>query len=166
MDEKKIMQTHIVNPKYMCEAIVEARKARGNGDYAIGAVIVYDGNIIGRGQNNIINSDDPTGHAEIRAIRMACNSVMSRHIEGAVLYTTHKPCPMCIGAAIMAKLTGIVYGARRETMEKYGRDLADSDRSWRVNRVTCHEIARGGMPPVFVFLGLLEKECNELFHSD
>lgn len=160
------MNTHFINPKYMCEAIVEAKKARDNGDYAIGAVIVYGGDIVGRGANNIIKSNDPTEHAEMRAIRMACHCMMSRHIEGAVLYTTHEPCPMCIGAAIMAKLTGIVYGARRETMEKYGRDLFDSDRSWRTNRVTCKQIAQGGVPPVFVFGGLLEKECNELFHAD
>ncbi len=157
---------HLVNERYMHEAIKEAKKAKDLGDYAIGAVIVRDEEIIGRGANNIIESCDPTGHAEIVAIRDACEKEGSRHLEGAVLYSTAEPCPMCAGAAVMAKLDGIVYGSTREDMDSYGLNSNSSIRSWRINGLSCYDVAKNGRPPIFIFGTLLKEECLKLFHDD
>jgi tRNA(adenine34) deaminase len=86
--------THPVK-KFMHLAIEEAQKAKANGDYAIGAVIVKNGSVLAKGTNRVKLDNDPTHHAEIVAIREATKQLNSRHLEESVLYTTHEPCPMC-----------------------------------------------------------------------
>ena len=134
---------HFIDGDFMREAIFEAKKARDSGDYAIGAVLVKEGKIIERGANAIIKNCDPTNHVEIVAIRNACSFVGSRHLEEAVLYTTHEPCPMCAGAAIMAKLDGIVYGAKKEDMFGYSTRADSGNRFWRTNKVSAYDIIVG-----------------------
>lgn len=91
---------HSPNETFMRLAIAEAKSARNAGDYAIGAVVVRDGAVLASSGNRIKLEHDPTQHAEIAAIRLACASLRTRHLEGAVLYTTAEPCPMCASAAI------------------------------------------------------------------
>ena len=95
----------------MKEALLLAGRAGDEGEVPIGAVIVKDGNIIGRGWNRNIGLNDPTAHAEIMAIREAGNNVANYRLTGCTLYVTLEPCPMCAGAMIHARLERIVYGA-------------------------------------------------------
>lgn len=95
---------------YMQEAIQEARKALTSNDIPIGAIVVLDDKIIGRGYNQREANCDPSAHAEIIALRDAGKTIGRWHLAKATLYVTHEPCPMCAGAAIMARIDRIVYG--------------------------------------------------------
>jgi tRNA(adenine34) deaminase len=92
-------------------ALEEARKALAAGEVPVGAVVVLDGRVIGRGHNAPIASGDPTAHAEIVALRQAAAAVRNYRLPGAALYATVEPCPMCCGAAVHARLARLVYGA-------------------------------------------------------
>jgi guanine deaminase len=78
-----------------------------------GAVIVRDGKIIGEGWNRVVASGDPTAHAEISAIRMACAATGSFHLAGSTLYASSEPCPMCLSAAYWARIGRIVFANSR-----------------------------------------------------
>ena len=92
-------------------ALEEARRAEAAGEVPVGAVVVLDGRVIGRGHNRVIAASDPTAHAEIVALRDAAQAVRNYRLAGADLYTTMEPCPMCCGAALNARLARVVYGA-------------------------------------------------------
>ncbi|MDP2703116.1 MAG: tRNA adenosine(34) deaminase TadA [Candidatus Rokubacteria bacterium] len=92
-------------------ALEEARRAEAAGEVPVGAVVVLDGRVIGRGHNRVIAASDPTAHAEIVALRDAAQAVSNYRLAGADLYTTVEPCPMCCGAAVNARVTRVVYGA-------------------------------------------------------
>ena len=95
----------------MGEALDEARKAAEAGEVPIGAVIVFDGEIIARGQNLVIRSTDPTAHAETASLREAALALGNYRLNGCTLYVTLEPCAMCAGALIHARLDRLVYGA-------------------------------------------------------
>lgn len=95
---------------FMKEAIEEAKKALAKDEVPIGAVIVKDGEIIGRGHNLRETSNDATTHAEIIAIRDANNAVNNWRLEECDLYVTIEPCVMCSGAAVLSRLRTIYYG--------------------------------------------------------
>ena len=92
-------------------ALDEARRAEAAGEVPVGAVVVLDGQVIGRGHNHVIATSDPTAHAEIVALRDAAQAVENYRLAGADLYTTVEPCPMCCGAALNARVARVVYGA-------------------------------------------------------
>ena len=96
--------------KLMELAIAEAKKARGSGEYAIGAVVVKGNRVLAKAQHRTRRDCDPTQHAEMVAIRKASKVLGSRHLDGCVLYTTHEPCPMCAGALVNARVARVVYG--------------------------------------------------------
>src|SRR6476646_1022480 len=96
---------------WMMAALEEARRARAAGEVPIGAVVVLDGTLIGRGFNQPISSGDPTAHAEIVAIRDAARAVGNYRLTGAVLCVTIEPCLMCVGALVHARIGTLVYGA-------------------------------------------------------
>lgn len=96
---------------YMKEAIEEAKKAEAIGEVPIGAVVVYNGNVIARAHNLRETSQIATGHAELLAIEAACEVIGSWRLEEAELYVTLEPCPMCAGAIIMSRVKKVVYGA-------------------------------------------------------
>ena len=85
-----------------------------------GACIVKDGQIIGRGSNNVILNNDPTAHAEVMAIRDACRNINSYDLSGCILYTTCYPCPMCLSAIIWSNITKVYYGNTKEDAENIG----------------------------------------------
>ena len=87
-----------------------------------GAVVVKDGKIIGEGVNQVVPTGDPTAHAEVVAIRDACEAIGSHMLDGAVLYTSCEPCPMCLGAAWWARITEIVYANDRANAAAIGFD--------------------------------------------
>jgi tRNA(adenine34) deaminase len=95
----------------MREAIAEARKAEALREVPIGAVIVRDGEIIGRGFNRRETSKDPTLHAEMIAIREASDRLAAWRLLDCTLYVTLEPCPMCAGAIVQARLPRVVYAA-------------------------------------------------------
>ena len=95
----------------MREALVEARRAADRGEVPVGAVVVLDGVIVGRGGNQPISSVDPTAHAEIVALRDAAQRVGNYRLTGADLFVTVEPCVMCAGAIVHARIGRLVYGA-------------------------------------------------------
>ena len=96
---------------WMAAALEEARRARDAGEVPIGAVVVLDGVVVGRGSNQPIGSGDPTAHAEIVAIRDAARRIGNYRLTGAVLCVTIEPCLMCVGALVHARIATLVYGA-------------------------------------------------------
>ena len=97
---------------FMREALVLARQAEANGEVPVGAVVVVDGEIVGRGFNSPIAKSDPTAHAEILALREAGLSSRNYRLEAATLYATLEPCAMCAGALVAARVQRLVFGAR------------------------------------------------------
>ncbi|MEQ1887350.1 MAG: nucleoside deaminase, partial [Bryobacteraceae bacterium] len=96
----------------MRQALELAREAEAAGEVPVGAVIVVDGKIIGRGRNSPISASDPTAHAEILALREAGRAIGNYRIEGATLYATLEPCVMCAGALVSARIANLVFAAR------------------------------------------------------
>jgi tRNA(adenine34) deaminase len=94
---------------WMMIALEEARAAAAVGDVPVGAVIVRDGSIVGRGRNRRELDRDPTAHAEIVALRDAARTLAQWRVE-ATLYVTQEPCPMCAGAIVNARVRRLVYG--------------------------------------------------------
>ena len=97
--------------KWMDAALGEARRARDAGEVPIGAVVVLDGVIVGRGFNQPISAADPTAHAEIVALRDAARHAGNYRLTGAVMCVTIEPCLMCVGALVHARIGTLVYGA-------------------------------------------------------
>lgn len=96
---------------WMADALLLARRAASEEEVPIGAVIVRNGEVIGRGWNQNIGLNDPSAHAEIMAMRDAGKAIENYRLTGCSLYVTLEPCPMCAGAMIHARLARIVYGA-------------------------------------------------------
>ena len=109
--------------RFMAEAIQTAIKGRNDNDGGpFGCVIVKDGKIIGRGNNKVTSTNDPTAHAEIEAIRNACNHLGSFQLEGCILYTSCEPCPMCLGAIYWARPDKVIFGCNHKDAAKIGFD--------------------------------------------
>lgn len=106
---------------FMDQAILEAQTGIENGHGGpFGAVVVRDDLVIGRGHNRVISKQDPTCHGEIEAIRDACKNTGNFNLEGADIYTTSEPCPMCLGAIMWAGIKTIYYGCNRIDAEDIG----------------------------------------------
>jgi tRNA(adenine34) deaminase len=97
--------------RWMESAIKEAEQAYKRKEVPVGAVIVHEGRIIGRGYNQIESLQDPTAHAEMVAITAAATSLSSRRLENCTLYVTLEPCAMCAGAIVQARLPQLVFAA-------------------------------------------------------
>jgi tRNA(adenine34) deaminase len=102
----------ISDENWMREALRLAQNAAVAGEVPIGAVVVHEGTIIGRGHNSPITTRDPTAHAEVLAIREAAGTLGNYRLSGAAIYVTLEPCPMCAGALVNARLDRLVFGAR------------------------------------------------------
>ncbi|HEY7434371.1 MAG TPA: tRNA adenosine(34) deaminase TadA [Methylomirabilota bacterium] len=96
---------------WMGLALEEAARAARVGEVPVGAVVVLDGRLLGRGHNASIARQDPTAHAEIVALRAAAREAGNYRLTGATLYVTIEPCAMCCGAALHARIARLVYGA-------------------------------------------------------
>jgi tRNA(adenine34) deaminase len=96
---------------FMRQALALADAASAAGEVPVGAVVVVGGQVVGRGHNQPISTHDPTAHAEIAALRDAARALENYRLPGATLYVTVEPCLMCVGAAIHARVSTIVYGA-------------------------------------------------------
>jgi len=103
--------TGMAEMTYMRHALALAREAWRRGEVPVGAVVVKDGDIIGRGHNAPVASHDPTAHAEIQALRDAARRLGNYRLPGCDLYVTIEPCAMCAGAIFHARIARVVYGA-------------------------------------------------------
>ncbi|MBI4564432.1 MAG: nucleoside deaminase [Planctomycetes bacterium] len=92
-------------------ALRQAQEAAESGEVPVGAVIVADGHVIARAHNQVETLQDPTAHAEMIAITQAAEAQQNWRLEGAELYVTLEPCPMCAGALVLARVGRVVYGA-------------------------------------------------------
>lgn len=97
--------------EFMREALALARQAAAAGEVPVGAVVVKEGAVIGRGHNRPISERDPTAHAEVLALRDAAARLGNYRLEGCTLYVTLEPCAMCAGAILHARIARLVYGA-------------------------------------------------------
>ena len=95
----------------MEQALEQARLAAAAGEVPVGALVIKDGEIVGRGHNRNLLDDDPTAHAEIVALRQAAARLGNHRLTGCVMFATIEPCSMCAGALMHARITRLVYGA-------------------------------------------------------
>jgi tRNA(adenine34) deaminase len=134
---------------WMKEALTEAKKALAKDEVPVGAVVVYDDKIIGRGHNLMETLQDPTAHAEMLAIQSAANFLASWRLEDTTLYVTLEPCSMCAGAILMSRIPNVVYGASDPRYGACGSaiQVANSENLDIQTNLTC---------------GILENECSQL----
>ena len=133
-------------------ALEEARAAAAGGDVPVGAVIVRGDEILARAGNAREREQDPTGHAEILALRAASKSLGSWHLEGCAMVVTLEPCAMCAGAVVLARLDRLVFGAS-DPKAGFAGSLGDLVRDGRLN----HEVD--------VTVGVLADECGEILRA-
>jgi tRNA(adenine34) deaminase len=137
---------------FMRAALDLARQARQLGEVPIGAVVVLDGAVIGRGFNQPIGAHDPTAHAEIVALRAAARSIANYRLTGATMYVTVEPCLMCVGALVHARVGQVVFGAPEPKAGALGSAF-NVHESTRLN----HRLEVTG--------GVLEEECRALMQQ-
>ena len=137
---------------YMREALSLARAAECLGEVPVGAIVVRDGEIVGRGFNSPIGESDPTAHAEIAALRDAARRLENYRLPGCELYVTLEPCAMCAGAMLHSRIARVVYGARDLKTGVHG-SVVDL---FAVERLNHHTEVVGGV---------LADECGQLLSS-
>jgi len=137
---------------FMYMAMDLAREAENAGEVPIGAIVVLEDRVIGRGRNSPVERNDPTAHAEILALREASAAIGNYRLEGATLYCTLEPCVMCAGALVAARVSGLVFGARdlRFGGVRSKFRIADSD-------VLNHQVE--------IVEGVLAAECTALLRG-
>jgi len=138
--------------KWMRHALAEAQLALSKKEVPIGAVVVYEDKIIGRGHNQVERLNDPTAHAEIIAIGAASSYLSSWRLSGASLYVTIEPCVMCAGAIVLSRLDRLVFGAKDPKAGACG-SLYNIVQDIRLN----HQVQ--------VVPYILEQECSQILES-
>ncbi|ACT50219.1 tRNA adenosine(34) deaminase TadA [Methylovorus glucosotrophus] len=138
-----------IDQAFMQQALQLAQAAADAGEVPVGALVVLDGKIIGRGMNAPIGSHDPTAHAEIQAMREAAAAIGNYRLVGCTLYVTLEPCAMCSGAIQHARIARLVYGARDPKTGSCG-SVIDLMAESRLNHHT--EVAGG----------ILAEECGSM----
>lgn len=101
----------LTEKRFMEAALLEASEAARLDEVPVGAVVVKDGEVISRAHNEVESKGDATAHAELLALRRACEALGDRYLDGCVLYVTLEPCPMCAGACVNSRIGAIVFGA-------------------------------------------------------
>ena len=132
----------------MQRALALAERAEREGEVPVGAVLVIDDTAVAEGWNRPVSSSDPTAHAEIVALRAAAASLRNYRLNGATLYVTLEPCPMCAGALVYARVARVVFGAR-DLIAGAAGSACDVFSVPSLN----HRVAVSG--------GVLERECAE-----
>ena len=159
----------MIEPKeeLMKTAIEAAIQSANNGDYGHGAIIVKDGEVIATGYETLKSANDPVnGHAEVDAIRQACQKLGQPYLQDCVLYSTAEPCPMCMSAAIWAKVDTVVYAITRDDMIAEMERLKQSSGgkfSWRQIAIPAEYIVEHGEPKVHLVPGFMREEGLKLF---
>lgn len=133
-------------------ALEQARLAADAGEVPVGALIVKDGEIVGRGHNRNLLDSDPTAHAEIVALRQAAARLGNHRLTGCVMYATIEPCAMCAGAMVHARVARLVYGASDPKAGAAGSVLEVLNNP-RLN----HQVE--------VTVGVLQEKCSEILKA-
>lgn len=154
---------HDAASTWMRECIRLAQDTAQSGNYALGALVVRHGEVIARSASALVEGHDPTAHPEIVALRAAAERVGSRYLHDAYLVSTLEPCVMCTGAAIWAKLSGIVFGASQADAIAWSQAHPDPLYTWRQIRIDCQTVVDRGEPQLEVLGGVLRTECLALF---
>ena len=136
----------------MRAALEQALEAKQHGEVPIGAVVVIDEAIVGRGFNQPIRTHDPTAHAEIVALRDAARNIGNYRLTGSTMYVTIEPCQMCVGAMIHARVARLMFGAR----EPKAGAIESAMRAHEHPAVNHRMIAEGGV---------LEEECRAMIQG-
>lgn len=134
--------------RFMNEALLLAEEAERAGEVPVGAVLVKDGEIIGRGRNTREGQKNPLGHAEISAILQGSKALDTWRLNDCTLYVTLEPCPMCAGAIINARIGRVVYGARDDKAGSVG------------SLINLFAVGYNHAPALTV--GVLEEKCSKL----
>ncbi len=134
----------------MREALRLAEKAKKKGEVPIGAVVVLNGKIVGRGYNLRTKLQMATAHAEVRAIERACKKMRSWRLPEAEIYVTLEPCPMCMGAILNARIERVYFGAYEQKGRSLTNELANAN-------LLNHTVEVEG--------GVLEEECKQVLSS-
>jgi len=106
--ENPVWQVH---QRYMVKALQLAEQAFEEGEVPVGAIVVHENQIVGKGYNQVERLNDPTAHAEMIAISAACDTLNNKYLTGCTLYVTLEPCPMCAGGLVWSKIDRVVFGA-------------------------------------------------------
>jgi tRNA(adenine34) deaminase len=138
--------------RWMGEALIEAGKAFDEGEVPIGAVIVKDGRIVGRGRNETEKRKSATAHAEMLAMEEASRSIGDWRLEGCTVYVTVEPCHMCFGAFYLSRVSRVVYGAKQPRSGSCG-----SQGDFHEARLFNHSIEVAGKVREEESLGLLRR---------
>jgi guanine deaminase len=112
------------NETWMNEALELAKQSIDTGGGPFGAVVVFNGEVVGRGQNRVTLQNDPTAHAEVQAIRDACNRLKTFDLSGCQIFTSCEPCPMCFSAIYWAHIHAVYFAGTHADAEKAGFDDA------------------------------------------
>ena len=144
MDDKTEQRT---KEKFMRAALARARKGLARGEVPVGAVLVYEGRIVGSGYNRRTETQMARSHAEMYALDRACRKLHSWRLNDCDLYVTLEPCPMCMGAALNARIRKVYFGAYEQKGRSMTRELAQSN-------LLNHTVEVEG--------GVLEEQCSQL----
>lgn len=148
----------------MRRCILLAQEAANSGNYALGALVVLDGEVVTESGSSLIGDDnDPSAHPEMVVIRAAARRLQSRYLPGTYLVTTLEPCPMCTSAAIWAKMAGIAFGATQQDAIAWSTENPDSVYTWRQIEIPAEQVVAAGTPRLAVRRELLREECTALF---
>jgi len=138
--------------RFMARAFMLAEQAFDEGEVPVGAIVVRNGEIIGKGFNQVQRLNDPTAHAEMLAISAACETINEKYLSDCTLYVTLEPCPMCAGAGVWSKLGTVVFGATDATAGGCGSVF---------NIISNNKLNH----KVSVIQGVMEADCEHLMKA-
>jgi tRNA(adenine34) deaminase len=141
-----------MSEEWMLAALLLARQAAQHGEVPVGAVVVRDNQVVGRGFNQPIGRHDPTAHAEIMALRDAAQTLGNYRLPGCTLVVTVEPCTMCAGALVHARIGRLIFGAKEPRAGAVRSSARVLDNLGLNHKITVVE-------------GVLEKECKALMSS-
>ncbi len=144
--------THHSDQYWMTRALELANRAAAAGEVPVGALVVRDDLVLGEAWNCPIHSCDPTNHAEIAALRRACEAQRNYRLPGSTLYVTIEPCTMCLGAMVHARVERLVFGAREPRAGAVVSQLQLLDRSVYNHKLSWSE-------------GILAQQCSETMRA-
>jgi len=142
----------MTNQEYMEEALKEARISLEKNEVPVGAVVVYNGEIIGRGHNCRESNQMVTGHAEMMAIQQACETLKSWRLDDCSIYVTMEPCPMCAGTIIQSRIKNVFFGLEDKKAGAFG-GVFDLSMIQGLNHYP------------YIYRGILENEAKDLLNT-
>ena len=138
---------------FMLQAIEQAKEAKKLGDWPFGAVVVYNGQIVGKGRAQDKITGDVTDHAEIGAIREACKTMKTTNLKDCIIYCSNEPCLMCASCIFQAQISHVIIGASRD----------DLSRLLRLRKMKIENLADDSGRIIEIIRGVLKEKVLELF---